>query len=191
MGKVLVISGHPDLKSSNTNSIILEQLEANIDQVEIRKLDALYPDYQIDIEAEQQALLNADVVVLQFPFFWYSVPAILKKWIDDVFSYGFAYGSEGDKLKGKEFILSFTIGGPKDAYNPLGFNHFTIEQLILPLQQTAYLAGMTFNDPIYTHGMIYIPNVYNELEEVQSKAKVHATQLISQINTLPGSAKSH
>lgn len=184
MRKVVVISGHPNLESSNTNTIILEELSSKLNDIQIRKLDALYPNYQIDIEEEQKALLAADIIVLQFPFYWYSVPALLKKWLDDVFSYNFAYGAKGDKLKGKDLILSFTIGGPEESYNPLGYNHFTIEQLIFPLQQTAYLAGMTFTSPIYSHRMVYIPDVYNELEDVQNRAKEHASKVVTQVNNL-------
>lgn len=101
MSKIVVISGHPDLEQSHTNRIILDSLQTSLNDVEVRYLDRLYPDFKIDIEAEQKALLPAETIVLQFPFYWYSVPAILKKWIDDVFSYNFAYGSKGDKLQGK------------------------------------------------------------------------------------------
>lgn len=190
MSKVVVISGHPDLQSSNTNTVILNELERQLDDVEIRRLDQLYPDYNIQVEAEQAALLDAEVVILQFPFYWYSVPALMKKWIDDVFSYNFAYGAEGDKLKGKDIILSFTVGGPEASYDPLGYNHFTIEQMLRPLQQTAYLAGMNYSQPVYTHRMVYIPGVYNELSEVQSRAKNHADRLIVQLEARLNSAES-
>lgn len=189
MSQIVVISGHPDLEQSHTNTVILEQLNTALDSVDVRRLDTLYPDYQIDIEAEQQALLDADVIVLQFPFYWYSVPALLKKWIDDVLAYNFAYGAEGDKLKGKALILSFTIGGPEDAYTPLGYNHFSIEQLMYPIQQTAYLAGMEYQKPVYTHRMVYIPGVYNKLEDVQARARDHSSRLIDQINTVLNSAE--
>ncbi|MGL5728817.1 MAG: NAD(P)H-dependent oxidoreductase, partial [Plesiomonas sp.] len=72
--QVLVISGHPNLATSYTNRLILEQLEQNTAHIQVRRLDRLYPDFNIDIEREQQALLAADIVVLQFPFYWYSVP---------------------------------------------------------------------------------------------------------------------
>ncbi|MTI11805.1 NAD(P)H-dependent oxidoreductase, partial [Sansalvadorimonas verongulae] len=171
MSKVVVISGHPDLERSYTNTIILDELQKKADDIEVHKLDELYPDYQINVEAEQKALLEADAIVLQFPYYWYSVPALMKKWIDDVFSFNFAYGPEGDKLKGKHFILSLTVGGPEESYDPLGYNHFTIEETLRPLQQTAYLAGMVFQKPVYSHGMVYIPGVYNKLEDVQEKAR--------------------
>ncbi|WP_117234968.1 NAD(P)H-dependent oxidoreductase [Vibrio maerlii] len=181
MSKIVVISGHPDLDKSYTNSVILEELGTTFPDADIRRLDTLYPDFNINVEAEQQALQAADTIVFQFPYYWYSFPALMKKWVDDVFTFNFAYGPEGDKLKGKQLILSFTVGGPEQAYSPLGYNHFTIEQLLYPIQQTAYLAGMDYQPPVYTHGMIYIPDVYNELDEVQAHAKEHATRLIKAI----------
>ena len=51
-----------------------------------------HPNYQIDVTAEQAKLVKADVIVWQFPVNWYSLPALLKKWLDNVFSHGFAYG---------------------------------------------------------------------------------------------------
>ncbi|QBF83047.1 flavodoxin family protein [Shewanella maritima] len=185
MSKVLVISGHPELATSNTNTVILKQLEQGVDNIEVRYLDKLYgSDYKIDVAAEQAALQSADVVVLQFPFYWYSMPALLKKWLDDVFSYNFAYGSKGDKLKGKHLVLSFTVGGPEESYTDTDYNHFTIEQLMKPLHQTAMLAQMHYVEPIYSHGMVYIPNVYNELDEVQGRALVHADRLMTQLQQL-------
>lgn len=181
MKQTLVISGHPNLSASYANKIILDEItKANLN-IMIRKLDALYPEYRIDVEREQRALLEADTIVLQFPFYWYSVPALLKKWIDDVFCYGFAYGSTGTKLRGKDFLLSFTIGGPSESYTPLGFNHFPIRELLHPLEQTAYLSGMIWNDPLFTHSMIYIPEVYNKLEVVEERARDHASRLVERL----------
>ena len=113
MKKILMLLGHPHPEKSYANTAIMEAFMKQLDEkkkknVEIRNLIALYPDYRIDVKAEQEALLRAEVIVLQFPFYWYSVPGIMKLWIDDVLEYGFAYGSSGDKLHGKHFLLSFT-----------------------------------------------------------------------------------
>ena len=70
MMKTLIISGHPDLSTSVANQTILEELEKALPDAEIRKLDQLYPDAVIDVEAEQKALLEADLIVWQFPFWW-------------------------------------------------------------------------------------------------------------------------
>lgn len=190
MSHVVVISGHPKLEESWTNKVILQQLENNIDSVDIRRLDSLYPDYKIDVEAEQAALVKADIIVFQYPYYWYSVPALMKKWIDDVFAFNFAFGPEGDKLKNKQLILSFTVGGPEESYDPLGYNHFTIEQLSHPLQQLCYLSGMVYQAPIYTHRMVYIPGVYNTQDEVEARALNHSTRLINKIEHLTNSIDS-
>jgi NAD(P)H dehydrogenase (quinone) len=63
-----------------------------------------------DILAEQRKLQWCDVLILQFPLWWYAVPAIMKGWIDRVFAYGFAYG-RGRKLDGKRAMLVMTTGG--------------------------------------------------------------------------------
>ena len=79
MSKILVISGHPHLDRSNMNAAILESLEDkfNGDILEVRRLDELYPDFNIDAKAEQEALVDADIIVLQFPIYWYNVPSLL------------------------------------------------------------------------------------------------------------------
>lgn len=184
MSKVLVISGHPDLSHSYTNRVILGELEEAVDTVRVRRLDQRYPDARIDVAAEQQALLDADILVLQFPFYWYSVPALLKKWIDEVMTFNFAYGPEGDKLKDKPLLLSLTVGGPQESYRTLGYNHFAIPELLKPLEQLAYLTGMVFEPPIWSHGMVYIPGIYNTQELVEARARDHAGRLIATIRAL-------
>ena len=185
MKKTLVIVGHPDLNGDSlANRIIIDRLKLESD-VEIRNLAELYPDFAIDVAAEQDALLRADTIVLQFPFHWYSVPGILKEWIDKVLAYGFAYGSTGTKLNGKNFLISTTIGGPVDAYGPEGYNTYTIEELLRPLRQTGNLCGMKSIDPVVSHGMIYIPDVYNVKEEVERRAREHGEHLVASLAKVP------
>jgi putative NADPH-quinone reductase len=182
--KTLVILAHPTLASSVANSTVIEQFKASGQDITIRHLDALYSDYNINVEAEQAALMAADTIVLQFPFYWYSAPASLKNWIDKVFSFNFAYGPSGDKLKGKNLIISTTVGGPKEAYNPLGYNHFQVRDLLLPFEQTAYLSGLNYHEPIFTHSCVYIPGVYNVKEEVEERARNHANRVIKALEQL-------
>lgn len=70
----------------------------------------------IDVERKQNLLLEHDRIVFQFPFFWYSTPAILKEWQDKVLEYGWAYGADGKKLHGKECLVVTSTGGPAGAY---------------------------------------------------------------------------
>ena len=83
----------------------------------------------------------------QFPFFWYSVPALIKEWFDLVLEYGFAYGTGGDKLKDMPFLTAITAAGPDEAYRKGGYNNFPMRVLTTPLEQTANLCGMRFIAP--------------------------------------------
>lgn len=173
--KTVVIFSHSYFENSVSNKAILEVL-AKQENLEIRKLESLYPDGNIDVEAEQKALTEADVIVFQHPFFWYSVPPMLKKWIDEVMAYGFAYGSEGDKLKGKKFIHSFTTGGPKEGYTTEGYVGASVESLILPIKQMARLVQLEYLPPVITHGLNAMTNP-NSAQE----ALGHSDKLISRI----------
>jgi len=173
----LVIVAHPSLnQASIANRVIVDTIRA-LPDVTIKNLQEDYPSFRFDVEDEQSALRKADSVVFQYPFYWYNVPGILKEWMDQVLTYGFAYGSSGDKLKGKHFLISTTVGGPSDSYCEGGYNNFTIAELLKPLRQMCNLTGMVFHRPIVSHGMIFIPGVYNTREEVEGRAREHAERL--------------
>jgi len=180
--KTVIIFAHPNVESGSiANRIIFNEIEG-VRDVEIRNIHQMYPDFKIDAEAEQKSLLESDVIIFQFPFHWYSIPGILKEWLDKVFLYGFAYGGAGDMLNGKEFLISTTVGGPAVSYQEGRHNSFTVEEFLRPLEQTAKLAGMNFNQPLVTHNMVYIPDVYNKKEEVEQRARAHAGRLLRFIN---------
>lgn len=112
-----------------------------------------------DVTAEQHKLLAADAVILQFPLWWFGMPAILKGWIDRVYAYGFAYGykDEGNRyrygdgiLKGKRALLSVMVGGPAEDYSPRGING-PLEELLFPITHgTLFFPGM---DVLPTHAV--------------------------------------
>ena len=90
------MSGHPRLgDDSVANKTILEELASLLPEAMIDHLDELYPDYAFDVEAEQAKLAAADVIVLQYPLWWYGWPSLLQKWVEDVFVRGFSHGSTG------------------------------------------------------------------------------------------------
>jgi glutathione-regulated potassium-efflux system ancillary protein KefG len=88
-----------------------------------------------------------DVIALQFPFYWYSMPALLKEWLDLVWLHGFAYGKTGHALRGKRLFVATTTGGGQRALSPEGGNRFTMDEFLRPLEQTAYLCGMVWESP--------------------------------------------
>jgi len=71
--------------------------------------------FSADIKREQQLLIEADLIIFQFPLWWYSMPALLKGYIDRVFSYGWAYGGV-QALAGKKILVSMTTGAPEFAW---------------------------------------------------------------------------
>lgn len=144
--KILILFAHPSQERSEVN-IELARAARKLPFVTLVDLYAEYPDHFIDAGREQERLLAHDVIVFQHPFYWYSTPAILKEWQDIVLEYGFAYGKDGDKLKGKTFLSCISAGGPEGAYRAEGYNHFTIRELLTPLEQTANLCQMEFLPP--------------------------------------------
>ncbi|OEE58215.1 NAD(P)H-dependent oxidoreductase [Enterovibrio norvegicus] len=149
--KVLVLFAHPSQRRSEVNAP-LYQIAQSADGVTVVDLYAEYPTFHIDIDREQARLREHDVVLFQFPLYWYSTPAILKEWQDLVLEYGFAYGSSGTALKGKYFMCAITAGGREEAYKSDGFNHFKIRELLYPLEQMANLTGMNYLAPFALFG---------------------------------------
>jgi NAD(P)H dehydrogenase (quinone) len=104
-----------------------------------------------DVTSEQQKLLAADAVILQFPLWWFGMPAIFKGWIDRVFAYGLAYGYKGagnryrygdGGFKGKRAMLCVAVGGPAEDYLPRGING-PLDQLLFPITHgMLFFAGM-------------------------------------------------
>lgn len=151
--KTLVLTAHPDLDASRINRIWFDALTESAD-VTTRDLSKIGGEtMRFDIAAEQELLRAHDRIVFQFPFYWYSAPPVMKAWMDQVLSYGFAYGPGGDKLKGREFLILVSTGGPADSYHAGGYNNFSMDEYLKPFQQTALLAGMTYLRPFVAHGM--------------------------------------
>lgn len=143
MRRILILFAHPSLERSEANRG-LSRATTGIDGVDLVDLYAEYPDLQIDIDREQQRLITHDVIIFLHPLYWYSTPAILKEWQDLVLEHGFAYGTGGTQLHGKLFFNAISAGGIADAYRAEGYNHFTIQELLRPMEQMASLCGMTY-----------------------------------------------
>lgn len=112
-----------------------------------------------DVAAEQQKLLWADAVILQFPLWWFSAPAIMKGWIERVYACGFAYGVGphggerwGDRygegsLLGRRAMISMTVGGREPHYSPRGVNG-ALHDVLWPIQHgNLFYPGMAVMEP--------------------------------------------
>lgn len=145
--KVLLLFAHPSVHRSEVNVAIFKAAQ-NIVGVTAVDLYYEYPTFHIDIDKEQQRLLDHDVIIFQFPLYWYAPPAMLKEWQDLVLEYGFAYGNDAEALHGKTFFCSLSTGGKEDSYQSGGSNQFTLRELLTPLAQMAAQAGMTYLPPL-------------------------------------------
>ena len=141
--KTLVILAHPNIEASRVNRRLIEEVRKH-SEITVHELYSSYPDWVIDVPREQVLLESHDRIVFQFPLYWYSTPPLLKKWQDDVLTYGWAYGSQGKKLQGKELLIVTSIGGRQEVYQAGGSNHFTMSEILRPLHAPANMCKMTY-----------------------------------------------
>ena len=179
--EVLLISGHPDLSRSVANTEILKRLDA-LDRFKIHRLDEVYPNYRIDVQVEQALLTQADIIVLQFPLYWSTYPALMKLWFDEVFTYNFAFGPEGDKLKNKKVILSITCGATESSYQPGEFNFLPLEQYLQAAMHPIKAAQMEIVDTIITFEMNSTPDEGGDQNTVMQLAQQHVERLTHLLN---------
>jgi glutathione-regulated potassium-efflux system ancillary protein KefF len=154
MADILIIAAHPQLEHSRVTRALMKAAAAAADpsRIELRSLYALYPDYLIDAQAEQAALQAARLVVWLHPVHWYSMPPLMKLWLDEAFAFGWAYGPGGEALRGKDLWLVASTGGPEQSYRPDGYNRYFFDAFLYPYEQTAALVGMRWLPPLVLHG---------------------------------------
>jgi len=178
--KTLVLVFHPNLAASRANRRLTEELEQQAN-VTVHRVYEAYPNQEIDVAAEQRLLEQHDRIVLQFPFYWYSTPPLLKKWQDEVLTYGWAFGSAGDKLHGKELLVAVTTGVAEQDYSPSGSAHYTVPELLRPLQATSHLIGTRYLTPYVLGGAMQLSG-----EELEQHAKAYAAYSLSDgLETFP------
>ncbi len=174
MAKVLILFTHPALEKSRVNKPLLQHAKM-VDNVTIHDLYEHYPDFNIDIQHEQQLLLQNDIILWHHPLYWYNSPALLKQWIDLVLEHGWAYGSQGKALVGKKITNVITSGGAADAYSKEGHNNYTIEEFLAPFIQTAKLCNMQYLEPFKVQGTHKLTQP--DIEEHAIRYKNFLTQL--------------
>jgi glutathione-regulated potassium-efflux system ancillary protein KefF len=149
--RIRVLAAHPNWRESRVNRRMAEAAGA-VPGVAVSDLYTLYPDYDIDVATEQAQAEAAELIVLLHPIQWYSMPPLMKLWLDDVLAYGWAYGHGGTALQGKDLWLVATTGGPESSYHPQSYNRYFFDAFMPPYEQTAALCGMRFLPPLVLHG---------------------------------------
>ena len=143
---ICVIHAHPYPTHSRVNRALAEAI-ATLPDVDLRSLYVLYPDFDIDVVAEQKALASAELVVWMHPLYWYSVPALLKNWFDKVLEFGWAYGDGAEALRGKSCLWVPTAGGSEATFARGGLHAHPFASFMAPIEQTARFCGMRWEPP--------------------------------------------
>jgi glutathione-regulated potassium-efflux system ancillary protein KefG len=148
---ILILFAHPALQTSRVNRQLMNAV-MGLEGVTFHDLYEAYPDFHINVRQEQDLLQRHDIIVFQFPLYWFSVPALLKMWQELVLEHQWAYGKAGVALKGKTLMAALSTGGRESLFRPEGYNRATIGEYLMPLAQLARICGMVYLPPFVVHG---------------------------------------
>ena len=152
--KMLILVVHPHLNESLINKRWVEELQKHPDKYEVHRLYEAYPDGSIDVAAEQQLMERYERIVFQYPLYWFNCPPLFKTWLDEVLTYGWAYGSQsGYKMGGKKVALAITAGIDEYEYAASGKYRYTIEELTRPFELTFEYVKADYRPPFVFYGI--------------------------------------
>jgi NAD(P)H dehydrogenase (quinone) len=139
-----------------TGRLNSEKFDLGHEQMHASKQGSFAPDVQREIDR----LKAADLLILQFPMWWWAPPAILKGWIDRVFAFGVAYqfGRTWNRgvMRGRRAMLAFTTSGPAASFAPDGRNG-DMERILWPLHGGVLaLCGYDVLPPYIAHSVAFI-----------------------------------
>ncbi len=175
----LLVIGDPYWPMSIYNKIIVEDLQKSIPGLTVSNLYEQYPDYKIDVEAEQQKLTAADNIIIQGPLYWYSLPSLTMRWVEEVFTHGWAYGSEGTALTGKKVVVGITAGAAKHNYTDGRFP-ITENDIASRFHATFDLCRMDYKGVLFNGGFMNMGNGIADPAMVEA-AHRHAAEIIKRL----------
>jgi glutathione-regulated potassium-efflux system ancillary protein KefF len=149
--RILILYAHPAHQRSRVNRRLCEAAQT-LSNVQVHDLYDNYPDFYIDVNREQELVASCDLLVFQHPIQWYGMPSLLKEWVDTVLEQGWAYGPEGNALRGKDFWLVATAGGPEMSLSATGGPEQALSAFLPPFERTAQCCGMHWISPLVVHG---------------------------------------
>ncbi len=163
--KKLIIVTHPDLKNSKINRSWLREFNKYPNDFIIHSLYNKYPNLNFDITAEQELLLKHQEIIFQFPLHWFSTPFALKQYIDQVLTYGWAFGPNGDKIKGKKISFAISTGGKKDSYESI--NAISVSNLLNDFKLSFQYCGCLIDELHIFYGAMFNPSEQSILENTE------------------------
>jgi glutathione-regulated potassium-efflux system ancillary protein KefG len=176
MRKILILFAHPALEKSRVHIKMIRNIRKK-ENITFHDLYQEYPDMDIDVEYEKNLLLQHDIIILQHPFYWYSAPAMIKQWQDLVLEHGWAYGSGGTALANKKIFNAITCGAPREVYQKNGRNRFTVNEFLIPFNQTATLCHMNYLPPFIVYGTHKLSDPDIDQHAIQYETLIHSIQI--------------
>jgi glutathione-regulated potassium-efflux system ancillary protein KefF len=178
--RILILYAHPSHHLSRVNRRLIDAAQS-LPNVTLHDLYECYPDFHIDVAQEQTLLAEADLIVFQHPVQWYSMPSLLKEWVDVVLEDGWAYGPGGTALHGKDFWLVVSTGGVHESYDTGAYHGHPFAAFLPPYRQTAALCGMRWQEPLILHGA---------RQASDAAIGAHAQDYLHRLQTYPAWARS-
>nr|3F2V_A Chain A, General stress protein 14 [Treponema denticola] len=151
MPKTLIILAHPNISQSTVHKHWSDAVRQHTDRFTVHELYAVYPQGKIDVAAEQKLIETHDSLVWQFPIYWFNCPPLLKQWLDEVLTYGWAYGSKGKALKGRKIALAVSLGAPAADYRADGAVGCSVAEVLRPFELTAKYCNADYRPPFTFH----------------------------------------
>jgi putative NADPH-quinone reductase len=109
--------------------------------------------HPFDLPRIQKEMEEHEAIVLVFPYHWYAMPHLLKRFVDEVLTYEWSYAASGKMaLRGKKLFVLTTLGAGQADHERGGFNHYSVLESLLPLRMTANITAMDFMQPCVIYG---------------------------------------
>ena len=171
--KILILFAHPALQNSRVNIQLIDYVK-DLEGVTFHDLYEEYPDFNVDVKHEQNLLTEHDIVIFHHPLLWFSVPALVREWMDLVFQHMWAYGKTGNALQGKKLFNVVTVGGGEQLFQHDGTHGNTLVEFLAPIRQAVRMCGMDFLPPFAVYGTRTITK-----EEVEAHGQNYRNLLIA------------
>jgi len=152
--KTLIIITHPAISESAMNKRWMEELLKFPEKYTVHPLYDAYPDEKIDVQAEQRLVEQYDKIIFQFPYYWFNIPSLLKKWFDQVMTHGWAYGSKsGYCMKGKKIALAISLGVEEEELSNAGKYKYPLNELTRPFELSFEYVKADYQPPFAFYGL--------------------------------------
>ena len=151
MPKTLIILAHPNISQSVVNKHWAAALKRHTDRFTVHELYTVYNRGEIDAASEQKLIEAHDALVWQFPVYWFNCPPLLKQWLDEVLTHGWAYGSKGKALAGRKIALAVSLGAPAEDYRRDGAVGCSVAEVLRPFELTAKYCNADYRPPFTFH----------------------------------------